>query len=117
MDSGKLRHYVTFEQLVTTLADDSDDDSGAQRETWEPAFLGQQISAEIAPLSGREFVAAQAVQPKVNTRITIRYRPGVEPSMRVRHRNTVYAIQAVLPDAQSGTVHLTLMCESGVTEG
>ena len=46
--------------------------------------------------------------------MTIRYRQGVEPSMRVLHRDQVYNILAVLPDAESGLAHLTLMTSAGV---
>ena len=77
------------------------------------AFL---LPAEIYPMSGREFVAAQSIQAGVNTKITIRWMDGIKPSMRVLHGDQVYNIRAVLPDPTLRR-HITLMCESGANNG
>ena len=69
------------------------------------------VPAEVWPLSGREYIAAQAEQAGVTTRITIRYQAGIEPAMRVLHDGKAYNIRAVLPDPTLRR-HLTLMCES-----
>jgi SPP1 family predicted phage head-tail adaptor len=111
IDAGRLRHRVSFEQMVVDL-----DSDGATVETWVDVF-GQPLSAEIVPLSGRELMAAQAVQSEVNTRIRLRHRPGLVAAMRAVHRGTVYNIQAVVPDPGSGTGWVTLMCVSGVNQG
>jgi SPP1 family predicted phage head-tail adaptor len=109
--AGALRHRVAFERLTT-----EQDSDGATVETWEDAF-GMLLSAEIAPLSGRELIAAQAVQSQITTRIRLRGRPGLVASMRALHRGTVYDIAAVVPDPESGTGWLTLLCTSGVNDG
>ena len=111
MKAGSLRHRITFESLTTEL-----DSDGAASETWADAF-GQKFSAEIVPLSGRELMAAQSMQSKVTTRIKVRYFPGIVASMRAVHRGTVYNIEAVVPDPESGRGWLTLHCSSGVNEG
>lgn len=110
--AGKLRHYVTFQAPVVEV-----DSNGEATETWPDAFDGQQISAAIEPLSGRELIAAQQVHSRVTTRITVRYRPGILPEMRVVHRSTYYNIEAVIPDADSGFRHCTLLCYSGTNDG
>jgi SPP1 family predicted phage head-tail adaptor len=134
MRSGALRHRVIIEQLLVDVADgvraasssdvDSDSDGaidsdadadGAITETWSDAF--GYLSASIEPLSGRELIAAQAAQSEVETRIRVRNRPGVLPSMRVRHRSTIYNIKAILPDPKTGVHWMTLLCTSGVNEG
>lgn len=112
MQTGKLRHLVTFE--TPTVEHDS---NGDVTETWTTAFDGQQISAAIEPLSGRELIAAQQVHSRVTTRITVRYRPGLLPEMRISHRDTLYNIEAIIPDAESGFRHATLMCYSGTNDG
>lgn len=109
MKAGRLRHLGTIEALVTS----QDPQSGATREQWV-RFATEW--ADIQPLSGREFVAAQAVHAGVNTRITIRARPGVLPSMRFTYRGTHYDIHAVLPD-RTLKRHINLMCEAGVNDG
>ncbi len=109
MRAGTLRHRVDIESFETTL-----DDEGALVEEW--VSLLDSEPAEIVALSGREYIAAQAVQAGVTTRITIRWRAGVLPSMRVVHGSDIYNIKAVLPDP-SLRRHLTLMCETGANEG
>jgi SPP1 family predicted phage head-tail adaptor len=110
MDSGRLRHRVTFEELIV----DKDSD-GATTEDWAPMW--PPVSAEITPMSGRELIAASAVQSKVTHRIKVRFRPGFKPSMRGVHRGTIYNIEAVIPDPDSGIRFLTLLCTSGINEG
>jgi SPP1 family predicted phage head-tail adaptor len=111
MRAGALRHRVTIEEPIIEI----DSDDGMQSQTWEP--FASMISAEIVPLSGRELIAAQAVQSRVTTRIRIRNRPGVTAAMRVVHRQSIYNIAAIVPDPVSGTDYMTLMCETGVNEG
>jgi SPP1 family predicted phage head-tail adaptor len=111
MQAGPLRHLVTIEEPITVTDSDGDD-----AHEWVDPF-GVEQRAEITPLSGRELIAAQAVQSKVTTRIVLRYRPGVTAAMRVVHRSTVYNIEAVVPDNQSGFQWITLMCTSGVNDG
>lgn len=67
--------------------------------------------AEVRDVSGREFVAAGATQNRVLTTITIRYRAGVVPAMRVLHGADVYRIEAVLARERRT---LALMCSYGV---
>lgn len=111
MIAGRLRHRVDFQRLE--IVQDSD---GAQEESWVNSFPTM-ISAEIMPLSGRELIAADSVQSKVNTRIRIRYRPDIASKMRVVHRGNYYNIEAVIPDQDSGINYLTLNCTSGTNEG
>lgn len=104
----RLRHRVTIEQRTQ-----SRDEWGGVVDSWATVTI---VPAEVWPLSGREFVAAQAEHAGVTTRITIRYQAGIEPAMRVTHDGKTYNIKAVLPDPTLRR-HITLMCESGVNNG
>jgi SPP1 family predicted phage head-tail adaptor len=106
----RLRHRVTIQNFATT----QDSTTGAVTDTW--TNLSTNVPAEIWPMSGREFVAAQSIQAGVNTKITIRYVDGIAPRMRVVHGSNIYNIKAVLPDPTLRR-HLTLMCEVGVNAG
>ena len=99
----RLRHRVTIEQKTTGA-----DAWGQPVETWDTVAI---VPAEVWPLSGREYIAAQAEQAGVTTKITIRYQAGIEPAMRVTHDGKTYNIRAVLPDPTARR-HITLMCES-----
>lgn len=111
MKAGRLRHRVTVEALTVEL-----DSDGQQVETWADV-CGQMLSADIMPVSGRELIAADAVQAKVTTRVVMRYRAGLKPSMRVVHRARIYNIEAIVPDPDSGFTRVTLQCSDGVNQG
>lgn len=110
--AGKLRQFVTFESTLS-----EQDSDGATVETWVPELQGAYFAAEIAPLSGKELIAAAAVENKVAVRIVLRYVPGIIATWRVRHRDAIYNIEAVTEDPETGTDHLTLMCSRGVNNG
>lgn len=105
--SGKLRHQVELQEQQIT----QDPVTGEMVTTWTTIA---EPWAEIVPMSGREFLAASAEQSEVRGRIVIRYREDVDASMRVVYRGKYYNIHAVLPDAESGLEHLTLMTGEGV---
>jgi SPP1 family predicted phage head-tail adaptor len=110
MLAPRLRHRVELQEFVTV----QDDYTGAIVEAWQT--VADNVPAEIYPMSGREFVAAQSIQSGVNTKIVIRFRDGVQAAMRVVHGSNIYNIKAVLPDPTLRR-HLTLMCEVGVNNG
>ena len=99
----RLRHRITIERKTAGA-----DAWGQPVETWETVAIAP---AEVWPLSGREYIAAQAEQAGVTTKITIRYQAGIEPAMRITHDGKTYNIKAVLPDPTARR-HLTLMCEA-----
>lgn len=118
MEAGRLRHRIIIDERVT--AQDEYGDPVASWVEW-----AANVPAEIAPVSGKEFLAGQGIVGQITTRITIRWRPGVVPTMRLRHLVEdgspplfdIYNVHAVLPDPKSGRSHLTLMCTRGVNEG
>ncbi|SXF83116.1 phage head closure protein [Klebsiella variicola] len=110
MQAGKLRHRVTLQEPVK----EQNPTTGAVINTWRDVAT---IWAEVSPLSAREFIAAQASQGEVTTRITIRYRAGVTRKHRILFRGGVYNIEGVLPDPRSGREYLTLPCSEGANDG
>lgn len=110
MQAGKLRHRVLLQRPVET----QDEETGSIQEAWEDV---SSLWAEVYPLSAREFVASQAFQSEVTTRITIRSRSDITNKHRIVYRGKIYNIQGVLPDAGSGLEYLTLPCAEGVNDG
>lgn len=110
LEAGSLRHRVTIKRQVIG----QNSENGARTTAWETVAT---VWAAIAPMSAREFVAANALQSKVTTRIVIRYRSGLKASMRVQHGAKVYNIEGVLADKESGIEYLTLACSEGVNNG
>lgn len=110
MQAGKLRHRVSLQKPVKT----QNPSTGAVVNSWQETA---KLWAEVAPLSAREFVAAQATQSEVTTRITIRFRNDVTPRHRIVYAGKIYNIEGVLADDKSGRDYLTLPCSEGVNDG
>ena len=59
---------------------------------------------------------SQAVNSAVAVRIRVRYRDGIDATMRVNHGGTIYSIEAVIhPDTRKR--ELQLMCSQGANNG
>ena len=108
--AGVLRHRIDIEQLTITQ-----DSSGDAVRSW--SALHSSVPASIEPLSARDFIAASSVQSQIVARITIRYRSGLNASMRLNHNGTIYNISGILPDKDSGLEYLTMPVTAGVNEG
>ncbi|WP_440060574.1 phage head closure protein [Pseudomonas syringae] len=111
MRAGDLRHRVTLQKQVTA----QDQQTGAMLPaTWVDFAT---VWASVEALSARDLIAAQGVQSEVVARIVIRYRPGVDATMRALHRGRIYNIHGALPDAKSGLEYLTLPVSEGLNNG
>jgi SPP1 family predicted phage head-tail adaptor len=107
----RMRHRVDIQEPIYTV----DENTGAREITWQSILKNVLEPAAINPLSGREFLAAQAVQSNVNTRIIVREQ-RISPDMRIVHNGRIYNIKAVLPDPTLQK-HINLMCETGANDG
>lgn len=107
--AGGLRHRVLIQQQATNR-----DDDGVQTTMWVDVAT---VWASIEPLSAREFIQSGQTQAAVTARITIRYRAGLQASMRILHRGQVYNIAGLLPDKASGLEYITIPVSAGVNDG
>ncbi len=107
--AGKLRHRIEIQTPVEV----QDSISGAMDVTWDVMAT---VWASIEPMSAKEFVTSQTELSRVTTRITLRYRNDVNPSMRIYHpaKDKFYNIEGLLSDKQSGLEYMTLPCSEGV---
>lgn len=99
--AGKFRHRIDIEQLTNTQ-----DSSGDMIESWSVLYAN--VPAAIEPLSAREFLSAQSTQSMAVARITIRYRSGLDATMRFNHNGVYYDPAGVLSDKESGLEYLTI---------
>lgn len=107
MEIGKLNRVVTIQAPAT-----GQNSYGEPNVGWTDFAIG--VPASVIDVTGREFLAAAAVQNAAETKVTIRHIDGITSAMRVLHQGTAYNIQAVLgTDRRS----LLLMCERGVNLG
>ena len=110
MDAGRLRHRVIIERQSHS----QDATTGEVTTSWVEVAS---VWAAIEPLSAREFIQSQAVQSKVTARIVIRYRSGIDSSMRINHNGRYYNIHGVLPDKDSGRDYITMPVSEGTGDG
>ena len=76
MRAGRLRHRVTVQRKVKVRTG-----SGEATHTWENVAVD--IAALVEDVGGGEALRGDQVSSQVSTRITIRYRTGLRPTMRV----------------------------------
>ena len=103
MKAGQLDQRVTVERFSRT-----EDELGQPIESWAPLFT---CWAAVEPLTGREFIAAQAAQSEVTARIRMRFRPWMTAEDRVIHNGTTYNIVSLV-DVRSENRELVLMCKA-----
>jgi len=102
MQAGKLRHRVTIQQKSVTQ-----NSYGEEIVTWAELAT---VWASVEDLSGREFYEARQVPAaEVTTRVRIRYRSDVEPTMRIVHGGRTLEIVFVL-DPEGRRRETVLMC-------
>ena len=105
LEAGALRHRITLQS-----ATDTPDGGGGFTTVWTDVAT---VWAAIEPLKGREQLHAAQLETPVTHRVTLRYRAGVTPKMRVKFGTRVFNIRAVI-DAEERHRTLELMCEEGV---
>jgi SPP1 family predicted phage head-tail adaptor len=110
MEAGRLRHRINIERRVNS----QDPETGAVTPVW--LAFARNVPAAIEPLSAREFLAGQAMQSEVTTRIVIRHRAGLDASMRIKHGKQIYNPAGFLADKDSGVEYVTIPCSLGVSD-
>lgn len=109
--AGQYRHRVDIQDWTAVR----DEQTGGFTEQWVTVFPN--VPARIAPASGREFLAAAAVQSEIVARIVIRARPGLKAKQRVLHNGVIYNVHAWLPDQESGRDYVSAPVSTGVNDG
>lgn len=104
MEAGRLRHRVTIQQPPGPTNVDS---KGQPLDTWTDVTT---VWAAIEPLQGNEYFAAGRDNAEVKTRIRIRYRTGIDRTMRVVYKNTTFEVLDVI-NPKFANVELQLMCK------
>lgn len=98
IDAGRLKHRVTIERRVSPPTG-APGTFGQPVDVWEPVM--QTLWAEVLPISGRERLAAYAVQGSHTHTVLVRYyavlaQPAAVVSQwRVVHGGVVYNVRAV----------------------
>lgn len=101
IEAGRLNKRVTLERATSTT-----NEYGEHVETWQPVGT---VWAGIEPVSGREVELAKSFSASVSHKVTIRYQPGLDSTVRVNYGGRVFSVDAVL-DEREAHEKLTLYC-------
>jgi len=102
--AGRLNKWVKFQRRAA-----GEDDFGNPDGRWRDIAKSR---AEVWPLVGREYFAAQQVQAETTYRITVRYVPSLrnlKTNDRVIYGEKVLDIQSVMNVGENNVV-LQVMC-------
>lgn len=111
MQSGKLRHRITIQQLVA--GSPQQNAVGEPNVAWTDYLT---VWASVDPVTGNEPFLAQQHLSRVTSKIRMRYRSGITSDMRIRFNSVSYDIKAVLNWGERDR-ELLLLCEQGVNQG
>lgn len=109
---------------IQSRVDTQDAESGGITTEWKTVFAD--VRAAIEPVSTREFLSASKEQSDVNTKIIVRFRPGLNATQRILHGvkccaasvgREIYNPAGFLRDKESGLEYVTIPCSLGVNEG
>ena len=101
MRTGRLRHRVTIQQPVVAV-----NGYGERITTWSTVAV---VWGAVEPLRGREFFDAEQTQAEISHRVVLRYRSGIDSTMRLLHLGRVLHIGTVI-DVDERHRELQLMC-------
>lgn len=107
MRPGNLNRRVTLQTRSATRVD------GERAQTWTTLA---DVWAEVLPLSGRELELAQAINAEVSHQVTVRYRTGVDTSIRILYQGRHLAVKSVV-DVDGRHVWLQMLCSEGLSDG
>lgn len=102
---GDLRHRVVLEEAARTP-----DGGGGAIEAWQEITT---LWAAISPVSGQERARHEAVEATFTHIITLRYRPGVQPDMRLRKDSRIFNIRAIR-NLKEANRWLQCLCEEEI---
>ena len=102
MNAQDLNKRITLQQKAVTRAA-----NGEEIVTWSDALS---IWAKVEPIRGREFFAAAQMQGAVDYRVTIRYRSGIDRTMRVKFGGDILDMVAEPINVKSRNQWIEMMC-------
>ena len=108
INPGRFRERVALQRRVVGV-----DALGQESTSWADVAT---LWAEVLPIRGREYFAASQMQAPTDVRIRIRWRTGVEPTMRVAWKGQPHEVVSVIDPEGRGAV-LELMCVAGLRDG
>jgi SPP1 family predicted phage head-tail adaptor len=107
-------HAGLLDKQITIQVRTQDQDAAGQPiETWATFAI---VYAKIEPLVGRDYLAARQLIDEISHDITIRYRRGIKPKMRIFYLGRYFEIVAPPIDPDERREWLYLKCKEVVSD-
>ncbi|MCW6106297.1 head-tail adaptor protein [Clostridium botulinum] len=87
MNTGDLKHRVTFQRFTAVV-----NDNGFEEEIWQDY---KTVWTSVSNLYGREYFEAAAIQAEKTVKFTIRFINEIDKSMRIKFRDRQYNITSI----------------------
>lgn len=94
MQVGRMRYRIEIQDYKSTQ-----DADGFETREWMTVHT---VWADIAPVSGKEYMASNRETAEITNKIYIRFRSGIKSTMRIKHGDRIFEIESVLGDKRSG---------------
>lgn len=107
MHAGLIDKQITIQ--VRTL---DQDEAGQPTETWSTFAT---VYANIKPMVGRDYLTAKQLVDELSHDVTIRYRRGIKPKMRISYLDRQFEIISVI-DSEERREWLYLKCKELINE-
>jgi len=107
MRAGTLRNRVTIQEPVEGSADAL----GQKPVTWSDVV---EVWAAVLPQSGREFYRAQQIRAELTHLLSIRYRSGINATLRIK-LGTRYLYVVAVENVEERNHELLLLCVEDVS--
>lgn len=112
MRTGRLRRRLTLQQKTSIR-----DAAGGVNNSWSDVTT---VWGGVEPLTGREYLAAQATQNEEEVRIVIRYYKGIDSTWRIKDATespqVIYTIHSIRNENTRNRM-LILNCRQGAESG
>ena len=106
MRAGKLRHEVTIQKPIVTVA------LGEPNTSWETFDTAW---ASIEPLRGREYWEAAKINSEITAKVTLRWRRDVKPQMRLKYGPRVFDIVSIVDRDERNQMLELMVTEKRIT--
>lgn len=106
----RYRHRVTIQRQQAVV-----NELGEQEISWVDVLANE--PAEVLTGPGREFMAAGQMQSDVAARITLRWFPGLDATMRILWDGRVFNIAGDPDTDATGRREWRVKCRAGVNDG
>ena len=88
MQAGRLRHRIIIQSRELV-----ENEINEMVEEWGEGFT---VWASVEPVRGNQYYAAKQLDSKVDGVIIMRYRDGIEPTMRILYDDRILNIISIL---------------------